>query len=51
MCTVRKGLQFDNEPGKGDHKHLGAIEAAYRFTTPEQLLADFWSDVDHWRPE
>ena len=42
-------LRYDNEPGKGDHKHVGDVEVAYRFTAPEQLLADFWSDVDRWR--
>jgi hypothetical protein len=42
-------LRYDNESGKGDHKHLGEAEMAYAFTTPEQLLADFWSDVDTWR--
>ncbi|MCG5072158.1 toxin-antitoxin system TumE family protein [Paraburkholderia tagetis] len=31
-------LRYDNERGKGDHKHLGAAEMAYAFTTPEQLL-------------
>ena len=43
-------LRCDNEAGKGDHKHVGDREVAYRFTTPRQLLADFWSDVDRWRP-
>ncbi len=43
-------LRYDNEAGKGDHKHIGDIETPYRFTTPEQLLADFWLDVDQWRP-
>jgi hypothetical protein len=43
-------LRYDNEAGKGDHKHIGAIETAYRFITPDQLLADFWQDVDRWRP-
>ena len=43
-------LRYDNEAGKGDHKHLGAVEVPYRFTTPTRLLADFWSDVDRWRP-
>jgi hypothetical protein len=23
----------------------------YAFTTPAALLADFWKDVDRWRPE
>jgi hypothetical protein len=43
-------LRFDNEAGKGDHKHIGAVEAAYHFTTPERLLADFWQEVDQRRP-
>ncbi|HET8790153.1 MAG TPA: DUF6516 family protein [Modicisalibacter sp.] len=42
-------LRYDNEAGKGDHKHIDAEEVPYSFTTPAQLLADFWSDVDHWR--
>jgi hypothetical protein len=44
-------LRYDNEAGKGDHRHIGASETAYAFTTPENLLADFWKDVDAWRPE
>ena len=43
-------LRYDNEAGKGDHKHLGAAELPYRFTTPARLLDDFWADVDRWRP-
>ncbi len=43
-------LRYDNEAGKGDHKHIGTVEAPYRFTTPEQLLTDFWRDVDQWSP-
>jgi len=42
-------LRYDNEAGKGDHKHVGGVEAVYVFTTPTQLLADFWNDVDRWR--
>ncbi|MBM3569673.1 MAG: hypothetical protein FJX46_13085 [Alphaproteobacteria bacterium] len=36
---------YDNERGKGDHRHLLDVELAYRLTTVERLLADFWSDV------
>lgn len=43
-------LRYDNERGKGDHRHIGPDESAYAFTTPEQLLRDFWNDVDQWRP-
>ncbi len=44
VCRVR----YDNERGKGDHRHLGEREAAYNFTTLEQLLADFERDVNGW---
>jgi hypothetical protein len=37
-------LRYDNEAGKGDHRHMGSEETAYLFTTIEQLLEDF--DVD-----
>jgi hypothetical protein len=37
---------YDNERGKGDHKHIGAKEMSYRFTTVEQLIADFLADVE-----
>ncbi len=43
-------LRYDNEAGKGDHRHLGEIELPYAFTTPSALRADFWHDVDRWRP-
>jgi hypothetical protein len=44
-CLVR----YDNETGKGDHKHVGEKEISFLFTTPEKLLDDFWDDVDKWR--
>jgi Family of unknown function (DUF6516) len=36
---------YDNEPGKGDHRHYGDREELYEFTTPEQLIRDFLTDV------
>ena len=45
VCWIR----YDNERGKGDHRHVGAREEAYYFTTPEALLADFERDVENWR--
>jgi len=36
---------YDNERGKGDHKHLNEHEAPYRFVNPQQLMADFMADV------
>jgi hypothetical protein len=42
-------LRYDNEQGKGDHKHIGEKEIPYNFTTPQALFDDFWNDVDNWR--
>lgn len=42
-------LRYDNEAGKGDHRHIGDGELHYSFSTPEDLLNDFWNDVDMWR--
>ncbi len=42
-------MRYDNEAGKGDHKHLGGEQVPYPFTTLAQLLDDFWRDVDDWR--
>lgn len=39
-------LGFDNDRGKGDHKHVLGIETAYEFTTIEQLLRDFAAEVE-----
>jgi hypothetical protein len=42
-------LRYDNERGKGDHRHVQGSEEPYVFTTPARLIADFWADVDKWR--
>jgi hypothetical protein len=36
---------YDNERGKGDHRHFLGAETAYHFESIERLVADFWSDV------
>ena len=41
----RRLVGYDNEPGKGDHRHLESEESPYRFTTVEQLIQDFFADV------
>jgi hypothetical protein len=43
-CRVR----YDNERGKGDHKHVGNDESMYEFTTVERLLDDFERDIADW---
>ncbi len=42
-------LRYDNETGKGDHRHLGEVEVVYAFSGYQRLLADFWADVEAWR--
>jgi len=44
-------LRYDNEEGKGDHRHWGVEESDYLFTTPEKLLADFRQDIERWDHE
>lgn len=41
-------VRYDNERGKGDHRHVGDQEYEYTFSSVEQLLADFQSDVERW---
>ncbi|MDR5827378.1 DUF6516 family protein [Caballeronia sp. LP006] len=41
-------LRYDNERGKGDHRHFAGVESPYEFSTPQQLYADFWADVAVW---
>lgn len=49
LALIRAGacvVRYDNEAGKGDHKHVGDDEVAYEFLDIDLLQADFWSDVD-----
>jgi hypothetical protein len=43
-CRVR----YDNERGKGDHRHFGEEESDYVFTSVDQLLDDFERDIAEW---
>ena len=44
-------LRYDNETGKGDHRHYGERESDYRFSSPQQLLAHFERDIARWNRE
>lgn len=44
-------LRYDNETGKGDHRHYGDVESHYMFTTPDQLISDFQTDIARWNGE
>jgi len=48
ICFVR----YDNEAGKGDHRHYVEREEPYRFESLEKLLEDFRADctrLAEWR--
>lgn len=38
-------VAYDNERGKGDHKHIMGLELPYTFSSIDQLFADFRRDV------
>ena len=42
-------LRFDNEAGKGDHRHQGDDDRPYEFTTVERLIDDFFMAISEWR--
>ena len=48
LALVRNGvclLRYDNEAGKGDHRHVGDAQERYIFSDTDRLLTDFWRDV------
>ena len=51
VADGRRVLGFDNERGKGDHRHDGDDETPYQFISIEQLVADFIEAVKRWRSD
>lgn len=39
-------LRYDNESGKGDHRHFRSEESRYTFVGVEELLAAFQRDIE-----
>lgn len=42
---------FDNERGKGDHRHIDGREIPYCFVDADQLIDDFFREVVRWHSE
>ena len=42
-------MRYDNERGKGDHRHEGDQEEPYNFVSVEQLIRDFKTDIERLR--
>lgn len=39
-------LRYDNERGKGDHRHIGGVEEPITFTSLEALYDAFQADME-----
>ena len=51
LAYIVKGkcvLRYDNERGKGDHRHIDDQETPYTFSSPDQLMQDFMADIGRW---
>ena len=46
IVDSKKVVGYDNERGKGDHKHINDEELTYTFVNPAQLMADFIADIE-----
>jgi len=42
-------VRYDNERGKGDHRHAGDQKTPYSFISVEQLIQDFKTDIERIR--
>ena len=47
ICVVR----YDNEVGKGDHRHWNGKEFADTLRSPDRFIADFQRDIARWNRE
>ena len=47
----KRVVGYDNERGKGDHRHVGNREERYVFSSVEELVSDFLADVRKLRGE
>lgn len=41
-------IGYDNERGKGDHRHIDGTEIPYRFKDVDTMVEDFANDVEEY---
>ena len=41
-------VRYDNERGKGDHRHVAGREEPYAFLSIDELLDNFERDIQEW---
>lgn len=44
-------IRYDNERGKGDHRHIAGAEEPYLFESVEKLARDFYEAINLARSE
>lgn len=44
-------IRYDNERGKGDHRHIAGAEESYLFESVEKLARDFYEAINLARSE
>jgi hypothetical protein len=42
-------IRYDNERGKGDHRHIGGTEEPYSFESVKKLAQDFYAAIKQAR--
>ena len=42
-------VRYDNERGKGDHRHYGEKEETFTWVSVQQLMAEFQADIEKLR--
>jgi hypothetical protein len=42
-------IRYDNERGKGDHRHIGKMEEPYQFESVKKLAQDFYTTIGQTR--
>ncbi len=46
LVDGKRVVGYDNERGKGDHRHLRSAERRYAFSSVATLLLDFMRDIE-----
>ncbi len=49
IVSGSRALGYDNERGKGDHRHFAGREESFVFSSIEELLARFTGEVEAMR--
>jgi len=42
-------IRYDNERGKGDHRHIAGVEEPYHFESVKKLAQDFYAAIKQCR--